>query len=81
MSSVIEELYRGAEWSEKDLRKDAAERLRIDQLYDYLKENITSRQLIALQKLLKSEYNVRQTENMRFFINGFRLGMSLNSEN
>ncbi len=81
MSSVTEELCRGAQWSEKDLKKDAAERHRIGQLYDNLKEIIPSEQLNTLKKLMKSEYDLRQTENIRFFINGFRLGISLKSEN
>jgi len=81
MGCVIEELCKGAEWSEKDLKKEAAERNRIDQLYEYLKNNISSNQLNTLKRLMKSEYDLRQTENIRFFINGFRLGMSLKSEN
>lgn len=78
MNSVIEELCRGAEWSEKDLKINASDRNRIEQCYDSLKNNLTSNQLSTLKKLMKSEYNLQQTENMRFFINGFRLGMSLN---
>ncbi len=80
MGSVMEELCRGAEWSEKDLKKDIAERHRIDQLYNNLKESISPEQTNTLKRLMKSEYDLRQTENIRFFINGFRLGMSLNSE-
>ncbi len=80
MSSVIEELCMGAEWSEKDLKKDANERHRIGQLYDRLKEIIPSEQQNTLKKLMKSEYDLRQTENIRFFINGFRLGVSLKAE-
>lgn len=78
MNSVIEELCRGAEWSEKDLKANISDRHRIEQCYDSLKNNLTSNQLSTLKKLMKSEYNLQQTENMRFFINGFRLGMSLN---
>lgn len=81
MNSIIEELCKGAEWSEKDLKKDIAERHRIDQLYGNLKESISTNQLNTLKKLMKSEYDLRQTENIRFFINGFRLGMALKSEN
>lgn len=78
MNSVIEELCRGAEWSEKDLKINASDRNRIEQCYDSLKKTLTLNQLSTLKKLMKSEYNLQQTENMRFFINGFRLGMSLN---
>lgn len=78
MNSVVEELCRGAEWSEKDLKINASDRNRIEQCYDSLKKTLTLNQLSTLKKLMKSEYNLQQTENMRFFINGFRLGMSLN---
>lgn len=80
MNSVIEELCRGAEWSEKDLKKDIAERHRIEQLYENLKANISPNQLATLKRLMKSEYDLRQAENTRFFINGFRLGLSVKPE-
>ena len=81
MGSVVEELCRSAEWSEKDMRKDMAERNRIDQLYESLKKDISSSQVTTLKRLMKSAYDIRQAENIRFFVNGFRLGMSLKSEN
>lgn len=81
MGSVIEELCRVAEWSEKDLKKDLAERNRIEQLYEHLKSGISPSQLNTLKRLMKSEYDLRQAENTRFFINGFRLGLSVKPEN
>ncbi len=80
MSSVIKELCGGAEWSEKDLRKDTAARSRVEQRYNMLKECLEPNGIEILKKLMKSEYDLRQLENIRFFINGFRLGISVNSE-
>ena len=81
MGGAAEELFRCAEWLEKDLEEDANERNRINQMYECLKKSISPSQVTTLKRLMKSEYNIRQAENIRFFVNGFRLGMSLKSEN
>lgn len=81
MNSVIAELLKSAEWSEQELRINAAETNCMEQCYENLKRSITPSQMCSLRKLLRSSYNLQQAENVRFFVNGFRIGLSMKSEN
>lgn len=52
------------------------EKNRIGQLYSYLHDNLSGDELKTLERLMKSQNKISDSENMRFFVNGFKLGMS-----
>ena len=52
------------------------EKNRIGQFYSYLHDNLSGDELKTLENLVKSQDRLIDAENMRFFVNGFKLGMS-----
>lgn len=52
------------------------EKNRMEQFYSYLRNNLSVDELKIFEKFIKSQNKISDSENMRFFVNGFKLGMS-----
>ena len=50
---------------------------RVKQYYDILKKSLSDYELNILDKLIENHYKMSGKENMYFFINGFKHGMSV----
>lgn len=49
----------------------------LDQFYNLLRDNLAGDNLKTLERLISKQEQFNKVETMRFFINGFKLGMSL----
>lgn len=52
------------------------EKNRMKQFYSYLRNNLSEDESKTLERLMKCQNKIIDAENMRFFVNGFKLGMS-----
>ncbi len=85
MNEVLENLYQTAiKPNNKDMKKDREylyAKNRANQLYEMLRENLSDKDAETLDRIIASSNRQAERENLRFFTNGFKLGMSFVIEN
>ncbi|MBQ8301051.1 MAG: hypothetical protein IJX57_03720 [Clostridia bacterium] len=83
--NILEELFSGAtELPDKKSpihKSYFREKNRINQCYNSIIENLSENDLKTFEKYINSEHKMREIENMRFFVNGFKAGMNFAIEN
>lgn len=85
MNEVLENLYRNIiKPSNKDMKKDRAylnAKNHANQLYEILREKLPEKDAELLDRIMASSTKQTERESLRFFTNGFKLGMSFAIEN
>lgn len=85
MNEALERLYQNTiKPSKRDMRKDReylCAKNRANQLYEELRGKLSEKDIKTLDRIMASSNRQMERENLRFFTNGFKLGMSFTIEN
>lgn len=85
MNEALENLYQHTiKPSNKDMKQDRAylyAKNRANQLYEILREKLSEKDAKTLDRMMASSNRQMERESLRFFTNGFKLGLAFAIEN